>query len=60
MKKIFDDSIDTDSKYAGHTANNISWISSEGNRIQGELSVDETRELIFRIIANYKAAKIID
>lgn len=45
---------------SGHTADNISWISSVGNRIQGELSVDETRELIFRIIANYKNAGLID
>jgi hypothetical protein len=45
---------------SGHTADNISWISSVGNRIQGELSVDETRELIFRIIENYKKAGLVD
>lgn len=49
-----------DNEFSGHTADNISWISLEGNRIQGELSVEETRELILRIITNYKAAGIID
>lgn len=45
---------------SGHTADNISWISFEGNRIQGDLSVEETRSLILRIIDNYKAAGIIE
>jgi hypothetical protein len=31
-----------------------------GNRIQGELSVEETRELILRIIENYRNAGIVD
>jgi hypothetical protein len=39
----------------GHTAQNISWISSDGNRIQGHLGLDETRELIKRISRNYEA-----
>lgn len=38
----------------GHTAKNISWISSDGNRIQGSLSLKETRSLIERISENYK------
>lgn len=38
----------------GHTAKNISWISSDGNRIQGSLSLKETRDLIERISENYK------
>lgn len=38
----------------GHTAKNISWISSDGNRIQGSLSLKETRNLIERIAQNYK------
>ncbi|MDP3001933.1 MAG: hypothetical protein Q8N38_02245 [Bacteroidales bacterium] len=46
--------------FSGHSKENISWISSEGNRIQGELSVHETRELIFRIISNYRSAGLID
>ena len=47
-------------EHSGHTADNISWISLIGNRIQGELSIEETRELILRIIENYRAAGIID
>ncbi len=38
----------------GHTALNISWISSDGNRIQGHLGLDETRQLIRRISQNYE------
>lgn len=38
----------------GHTALNISWISSDGNRIQGSLSLDETRSLLQRIWTNYQ------
>jgi hypothetical protein len=38
----------------GHTAKNISWISSDGNRIQGSLSLKETRNLIESIAKNYK------
>jgi len=49
-----------ENEYSGHTADNVSWISLEGNRIQGELSVEETKELILRIIANYKTAGIIN
>lgn len=47
-------------EFTGHTSDNISWISSEGNRIQGELSVEETRELILRIITNYRTAGLVD
>ena len=43
----------------GHSAENISWISSVGNRIQGELSVDETQSLIKTIFSNYKEAGIL-
>ncbi len=49
-----------DNDISGHTANNISWISSIGNRIQGDLSVDETRAMIFRIIENYKNAGLVN
>ena len=38
---------------AGHTADNVSWISADGNRIQGSLSLDELRKLIKRICHNY-------
>ncbi|WP_138995289.1 hypothetical protein [Larkinella sp. C7] len=46
--------------HAGHTADNISWITSVGNRIQGDLSVDETRRMIYHIIENYRQAGLIN
>ncbi|MFD1770643.1 hypothetical protein [Sphingobacterium suaedae] len=49
-----------ENQYVGHTAENISWISSVGNRIQGELSAEETGALIFKIIDNYKRAGLIE
>lgn len=36
----------------GHTARNISWITEDGNRLQGNLSLEEVDELILRIIKN--------
>jgi hypothetical protein len=45
---------------SGHTADNISWISSAGNRIQGDLSVEETQAMILRIIENYRNAGLVD
>lgn len=47
--KLGDDS----SQAAGHTAANISWISADGNRIQGSLSLSDVRVLIKRIADNY-------
>jgi hypothetical protein len=41
----------------GHCASNISWISADGNRIQGSLSLDGVRALIRRIAANYDEHK---
>jgi hypothetical protein len=38
---------------AGHTADNTSWISADGNRIQGSLSLSDVRKLIARIASNY-------
>lgn len=38
---------------AGHTADNISWISADGNRIQGSLSLADVRQLMQRLSANY-------
>lgn len=35
-----------ENKHSGHTADNISWISLIGNRIQGELSIEETGNLL--------------
>ena len=43
-----------DDPSSGHIAQNISWISSDGNRIQGHLSLEETRALIRRIHENYQ------
>jgi hypothetical protein len=37
----------------GHNADNIGWVSQDGNRIQGHLSLDATRELLARIAKNY-------
>jgi hypothetical protein len=42
-----------DGQGVGHTAQNISWISADGNRIQGSLSLDDVRILIQRIADNY-------
>ncbi|OQX06629.1 MAG: hypothetical protein BWK80_50490 [Desulfobacteraceae bacterium IS3] len=38
---------------AGHISDNISWISANGNRIQGSLSLKNVRVLIQRISKNY-------
>lgn len=38
---------------SGHTPKNIGWICSAGNRIQGDLSLEETRALLKRIQDNY-------
>jgi len=38
---------------AGHTSGNISWISADGNRIQGSLSLNYVRKLVQRISENY-------
>ncbi len=42
--------------HTGHSAQNISWISADGNRIQGALSLQETRALVRRIADNYESA----
>jgi len=39
---------------AGHTADNISWISADGNRIQGSMSLTAVRQLLRKISANYE------
>jgi len=43
----------TNADAAGHTADNISWITADGNRIQGSLSLHDVRALIQRIAENY-------
>lgn len=44
---------------AGHTADNISWISADGNRIQGSLSLTAVRKLLRKIAANYEVLKLL-
>jgi len=46
-----------DDAHSGHTAENISWVSANGNRIQGSLSLGETRAMIERIATNYLKLK---
>jgi hypothetical protein len=38
-----------------HHKKNTSWITADGNRIQGHLTLKETRKLLLRISANYEA-----
>lgn len=45
---------DPNSLAFGHTPENISWISADGNRIQGSLSLQEVRFLLERIAHNYE------
>lgn len=42
----------------GHTARNISWISADGNRIQGHLTLSDTRRLIVQTAERYRALGI--
>lgn len=44
----------------GHRPENISWISEHGNRIQGSLSLAETRSMLQRIWTAYVEAGILD
>ncbi|MBI4327229.1 MAG: hypothetical protein HY674_18490, partial [Chloroflexi bacterium] len=44
-----------DSEEFRHHRANISWITEDGNRIQGHLTLKETRELLLRISRNYEA-----
>lgn len=47
----------TDDPNVGHTAENIAWISEDGNRIQGSLSVSQVRALLVKIAQNYRKAE---
>jgi hypothetical protein len=38
---------------SGHTRENISWVSADGNRIQGSLSLADVRTMLRRIARNY-------
>lgn len=39
---------------AGHSPENISWVSADGNRIQGSLSLVDARSLLRRVAGNYE------
>ncbi len=45
----------SDDPNVGHTAHNIAWISENGNRIQGNLSVADTRRMLFEMAQRYEA-----
>lgn len=38
---------------SGHVVENVKWFSDDGNRIQGSLSLNQTRDLLKRIQKNY-------
>lgn len=42
-----------------HLAGNIAWVSNDGNRIQGDKSLDETREMVVRIYKSYERAGLL-
>lgn len=42
-----------------HISSNIAWVSDEGNRIQGDNTLDQTRSLLKKIFEAYKRARII-
>lgn len=41
-----------------HTAENIDWVSKDGNRIQGSLTLEHVRNLLARIPENYNEAGV--
>jgi hypothetical protein len=44
-----------DGQVSGHTSDNISWVSADGNRVQGSLSLVQVRSLLRRVASNYEA-----
>lgn len=44
---------------AGHTPRNVSWISANGNRIQGSMSLEEVRNLLKQITYNYEKEGLV-
>ncbi len=46
---------ETQNEIEGHTPENISWISEQGNRIQGSNSVDFIREFVIKVYHNYRS-----
>lgn len=51
-------STETEEAEFGHTAQNISWLSDQGNRIQGDLSLNEIRTMIKGIAKRYDDSDI--
>lgn len=43
----------------GHSPGNISWISEDGNRIQGHMSIEAIRSLLVRITRNYEDQNLL-
>lgn len=46
---------DPNATASGHSPENISWVSADGNRIQGSLGLAEVRNLLRRVATNYEA-----
>jgi hypothetical protein len=44
----------------GHMAENISWMSADGNRIQGSMSLTHIRALLRRIAGNYEELGLVE
>jgi hypothetical protein len=44
----------------GHMAENISWMSADGNRIQGSMSLSDIRALLKRIAQNYEDVGLVE
>jgi hypothetical protein len=44
---------------AGHSADNVSWISADGNRIQGSLSLHNVQDLLRKIATNYEQLGLV-
>lgn len=42
-----------------HEGENIEWISGDGNRIQGSLSINETREMLTEIFRNMQQRELL-
>ena len=40
---------------ARHTADNIAWMTADGNRLQGSMTMAEVRALLARVAKNYQA-----
>ena len=52
-------SADADLAHFGHSAANVSWITADGNRIQGKSSVTDIRNLLIAIAKRYEEKGLI-